>query len=483
MAKSWHIWNGLRWQPDRSRLIYELMRQLVDRWWHAAVDDVTPDSTGNPEERMCALMTDAGWFKTGRGDFRKNVLPVFDTAKKESILKSLSARIGIAMDGDEWDPNPWQLGCPNSIIDLRDGSFTSGGEPDDLMTLSTGIEYDPAAPTPAVFLQNLAEITAHADGTPDPETASHMLMLLGYSLYGDKTEEVFAQWTGTGRNGKGKLKDILLHVVGDYGKSLLPGFYTKSKWGPDKASAARPDLLTIVGKRIAFESEPEGGDLNIELIKKHSGRDVEGARDLYAKMGEYHQFVPSHLTVLLTNNVLRVDKVDPALEDRLLVYPFDRRFEKDGIPPADPGRLDEMKAEATGILALLVQQCAAWYRSTHPEIGQVVLVLKGTMTERMKAATGKYLAANDPLRAAIEAYFVRESSAWESLAGLYSTYQEWHAAEDDPYVAGTMLSKAEFIKGLRMGLGLVEVRHHGGTRGFAGIRSLPFANRITDQVE
>lgn len=477
----WHVWNGLRWQPDTTRMVYDLIRQRCQAWWRACDDEVTPDSTGTEDYQTCALMTDAGWFKAGgRGDFRKATLPLVDTSKKEAVLKGLSARPGIAMRGDEWDRNPWQLCCANGIVDLRDGSFTRTGDPDDLITLSTGIEYDPDAETPATFLRNLDEITALADGTPDPETAHHLLLLLGYALWGDKDEEVFAQWPGTGRNGKGKQKDIILHVLGDYAGSLVPGFYTKTKWGAE-SSAPRPDLLDIRGKRIMFESDPEGGDLNIQRIKKHSGRDQERARDLYGR--NFVTFVPSHLIVLLTNDVLKVDKVDPALEDRLLVYPFERRFWIDTDPPADTGRLAAMEAEAPGILALLVAWCVAWYKAaTGGNDGRRRSPLKESITERMKLAAGRYLAANDPLRAAIEASFVREPTAWEATASLYATYCEWHGQEEDPDVAGPLLTRSDFTKGLRNGLGLVEKRRdHGQTRGFAGIRTKPFADRVSDQ--
>jgi putative DNA primase/helicase len=475
-TQRWHIWNGIRWRPDNTRAVYDLIRQQSAAWWAAADEDVTPDSTGDEVHKMCALMTDAGWFKVGRGDLRKMILPLGDTGKKDSVLKGLSGRAGIAMEGHEWNRHPWQLGCANGIVDLRDGGFARKGDPKDLVTLSTNVEYDPDAPSPTVFLQNLAEITAKSDGTPDPETAKHMLILLGYALWGDKDEEVFTQWPGTGRNGKGKLKDILLCVLGDYAGSLVPGFYTKPKWGAPESSAPRPDLLDVIGKRIMFESEPEGGDLNIERVKKHAGRDQERGRQLHS--GAYITFVPSHLIVLLTNNVLKVDKVDPALEDRLLVYPFERRFDVDTTPPADPGRLDEMKAEAPGILALLVRACAAWH--TESTSGTRHKVLRAAMTERMKLATGKYLAANDPLRSAIEAYFVRDQGAWESAQSLYATYCEWHAAtvKEDPEVAGAFLTRAHFTGGLRNGLGLGESRHdHNTVRGFLGLRSKPFADR------
>jgi P4 family phage/plasmid primase-like protien len=480
--QQWYAWSGIRWQADRAR-VFDLVRRLTFAWWRASDEDLSPSSLGNEDERLCALLTDAGWLKRP-GDFRKALMPLFDTAKKESVLRGLANREGFAMHGDEWDRNAWQLGCANGIVDLRDGSFSPVGDPSDLITLSTGIEYDPDAPTPCVFLQNLAEITAEADGTPDPETANHLLKLLGYALWGDKSEEVFAEWIGHGGNGKGKLKDILLYVLGDYAHSLPPGFYTQPKWGAPPASAPRPELLDIQGKRIAFDSEPEGGELNIWRIKKHAGRDQEKARDLYGKRENYVAFIPSHLIVLLTNDVLKVDKVDPALERRLLVYPFDRRFDMDTEPVADTGRLDAMKAEARGILKLLVYACGIWYREGLADGAKRRLVFRPTLTERMKLATGAYLAANDPFRAAIESHFVRDGKAWEGTTSLYQTYQDWYAQalRDDPDSAGKMLTRLDFKARIVSGYGLVEKRRGDNKlRGFGGIRSKPFADRPTNQ--
>jgi hypothetical protein len=102
----------------------------------------------------------------------------------------------------------------------------------------------------------------------------------------------------------------------------------------------------------------------------------------------------------------------------------------------------------------------------------------------MKLATGAYLAANDPFRAAIESHFVRDGKAWEGTTSLYQTYQDWYAQalRDDPDSAGKMLTRLDFKARIVSGYGLVEKRRGDNKlRGFGGIRSKPFADRPTNQ--
>ena len=95
LHQRWLVCNGVRWRPDTRRQVYDLVRDYAVRLMEAAENRQSP------------------------GEFRKMILPLFDTSKKETVLKSLSARKGIAMSGDEWDRDPFLIGFDNGVLDLR----------------------------------------------------------------------------------------------------------------------------------------------------------------------------------------------------------------------------------------------------------------------------------------------------------------------------------------------------------------------------
>jgi putative DNA primase/helicase len=425
--------------------------------------------------RMHQLVRDcfSTWVATEKvtKDDVKLMASILNTAKKRSVLDALASYPGIAMTGDEWDRNWWQLGVRNGVVDLRDLTFTPKGDPDDLITKSAGADWDSTltdADAP-VFMANLAEITARADGTPDPDAMEHLLLVLGYALFGALFEEIFEEWVGHGRNGKGKLKDIVLHVFGDYGMTLPAGFYMVSRDGPPDSARPRPELLKIMGIRIGFDSEPEGGRLNDQRLKKHSGGDEDTARNLHDK--HYVTFLPTHLTVILTNNVLKLENVDPAIESRLIVRPFDRRFDVDTDPPADTARLARMKRESSAILGILARRAARYWQLAKPQAGEdgTRIVIKANMPDRIRLAGQLNLAESDRFRAALAEAFIRDPEAFSSQDELHRKYTEWFKdpETDDP---GTWLSKPDLMKKLR-GAGFEEGRRKSGTvRGFVGIR-------------
>ncbi len=121
---AWLIWSGHRWRLDRNA--------EIRRIW-----------LGVLAERYTAAL------RIEDGDRRTRTLEAIQTAGAtdaaiESGLRIAASYEPIAMAGDEWDPDPWLLGCENGIVDLRTGQLRDG-RPEDLITRSTALDYDPAA--------------------------------------------------------------------------------------------------------------------------------------------------------------------------------------------------------------------------------------------------------------------------------------------------------------------------------------------------
>jgi putative DNA primase/helicase len=107
-----------------------------------------------------------------------------------------------------------------------------------------------------------------------PELAAWIMRFLGYSLTGLTTYEIFANFIGTGRNGKGTLLHLMEYIMGDYQVEL-----------PLSAIVLEPhenrrafDFADLPGRRMAKISDaPKNTRYNSANIKKLTGNDKHGA--------------------------------------------------------------------------------------------------------------------------------------------------------------------------------------------------------------
>ena len=96
---------------------------------------------------------------------------------------------------DRWDADPWLLGVPNGVVDLRTGALRPG-HLDDRITMQAGTLSDPDAQGPR-WAQFIQEIFAG-----DQSLVDFVWRSIGYSLTGVTTEQVHFLSYGTGANGK-----------------------------------------------------------------------------------------------------------------------------------------------------------------------------------------------------------------------------------------------------------------------------------------
>ena len=406
MRSRWLIWNGVRWRPDRERRVFDMVREQVQLWWVACEEGVAADSTGDEASQMCALMTDAGWLKTGRGEFRKTMLPAFDTGKKEGILRGLSAREGIAMAGDEWDLDPYLVGFDNGIVDLKKGTFYEHPDPAMLVSKTVGCDYDNTVgfPEDRPFSWFLSDIMGG-----DESLVAYLRRMMGYFLLGLQQEQKFWLWVGRGSNGKGVLAKTIANVLGDYADTPSDSLYMRTKFGTAASSSARPDLMRLQGLRFTYMSEPPGGQFNESLLKAHTGEDMILARDLYAKSEQMAKFPPTHKIVFLTNDPPKTDDVGVSMRRRVRVIQFQRDY---SLHP-DLGLETHLQTQKQAILNLMIFEAIQW-------------LAKGISEPKLISDwSDDYISDNDPLAQFIEDRCVIEYSAKGSSVSLYGAYEEW----------------------------------------------------------
>jgi putative DNA primase/helicase len=266
-----------------------------------------------------------------------------ESRSRQSNLLALAQNLPPLADaGDSWDLDPWLLGAPNGVIDLRTGTLRPG-RPEDRITMAVRVAFDPAAPCPlydrtvAEIFENNAELIAYVD------------RYSGYSLTGDCREESLALCWGDGANGKGTLMNNLGWLLGDYADDLpFSAFEQHSR------SSIPNDIAKIVGKRFVTASETgETQRLNEARVKALTGRDPMTARFLHQ---EFFTFQPVAKFWLATNHKPEIRDDSEGFWRRLHLIPFTASF----IGREDKTLKDRLRLEAAGILARAVRGCLAW---------------------------------------------------------------------------------------------------------------------------
>ena len=120
----WLLWQGHRWAPDIDGAITRLALGFVRNWQRETVE--IPD-----RDRREAMFRQAV-----RLERREALL---------SMLKFASDLKPISDVGDGWDRDPWLLGTPTGVVDLRTGDLRPGRR-EDKITMLTGTAWSPPAP-------------------------------------------------------------------------------------------------------------------------------------------------------------------------------------------------------------------------------------------------------------------------------------------------------------------------------------------------
>ena len=348
----WYRWQGHNWGADlvcdvvaEVEKIIEIYEEQVQKYrWIKKKLSKKNQNEAAAIERMIAMFLEK-IAKLQDKNYRLNV-----------IYLSAAGSNSLAISGDEWDQNPYLIACPNGVMDLQNNEFRNGRQGDYTKT-SCPTEWlgdDEPAPRWCRFLEEIF------DG--DLKLIAYVKRLLGYGIIGLVVHHILIILWGIGRNGKGTLLEILYHVLGPLvgpiqAELLLEQKNARSSAGPSA------DIMGLRGKRIVWGSETdEGRKLNAGRVKWLTGGDTLVGRVPYGKREV--AFKPSHLLLMLTNFKPRVNASDFALWSRIHLIPFKCSFVDDPKEPhhrkIDRSLLEDLKKEAPGILAWLVQGFREW---------------------------------------------------------------------------------------------------------------------------
>ena len=367
------LWKGHRWAPDSDGAVTRIALDFARDWQREAVQTVD-----DPDRRAAVLKAAIRLERRGGLD---------------SMLALARDLHPIADTGERWDADPWLLGVPNGVVDLRTGQLRPGRREDGI-TMATAVPYAPDEECPR-WERFLAEVFAE-----QWELVTFVQRATGYSLTGITTEQCLFVDYGNGANGKGSYANTLKHVLGDYAWNM-PFATVEMR----DRSAIPNDLAALAGRRLVIASETnDGARLNEARVKALTGCDPITARFLHA---EFFTFEPVAKFWLSVNHRPVVRDDSHGFWRRIRLIPFTQRF------PLNPALGDELRAEAPGILAWAVRGCLRWQGEGLQPPAAVA------------EATAQYERESDPLADFIDAALEHAPESEVAGADLYEHYCQW----------------------------------------------------------
>jgi P4 family phage/plasmid primase-like protien len=357
----WLVWEG-RWKIDRSGGIVRRAIILAYEIYDAASalpapkrekpkpQAELPDLREPSQTAPQALSLSNG--PNGKEDFERQAATLKLAAKWgnrriiESNVELAAKHPSIQVETAQLDADPWLLGTPNAIVDLRTGCAYSH-TPEHLVTLSTRAVFDHTATAPR-WERFLEEIY------PDPALRRYVWKVLGYSLTGLTGEKCFHFLTGVGNNGKSKLCEAVEYTAGDYAGHAAKGLLAAN----DKGQYPLREAASIVGKRIIIGPETDARErLNVSVIKSLTGHgDTMRAANLYENQ---YDFIPVGKLFIMGNHKPTINDTGAAIWNRVRLIPHEVI-----VPPdqQDKSLGEKLRAEASGILNWLIEGCLLWQR-------------------------------------------------------------------------------------------------------------------------
>lgn len=369
----WLLWDGKRWETDKSHRVRKLAFEVVHDIYQEAAD-ATSD-----KQRMEL----AQWAVQS------------ESANRITAMVSL-AQAFVPVGVDELDQHPYLFNIQNGVLDLRSGKLMPH-DPAYLITKMAPVKYDRKAkcPTWETFLNRIMD--------DDTDVIQFLKRFSGYSMTGEVSEHALIFLYGSGANGKSTFLNTLMYLFGDYGQPTDPDLLLS------KNGEAHPTgVADLRGARMAVTNEIEDGRRLAEnLVKQLTGGDRLKARFMRQ---DFFSFSPSHKLWMAGNHKPIVRGQDDGIWRRIKMVPFQVT-----IPPEERDKNLEksLRGEASGILQWAIEGAVEWYAAGLE------------IPEKVSAAVAEYRHEQDNLADFLDEMCVFQPSARCQKRKLYTCYQNW----------------------------------------------------------
>ena len=316
------------------------------------------------------------WFNKENGKDRYNAANNAEKTYKmiEKKLKDHTPKIKILNECKEGfkkdnfmdilDLNKYLIGFKNGVYDLQKGYFRNG-IPTDYISMCTNYDYIEYNKNDPIFqeVKNFIKTIQPDITKEDTQRRKYLKRFMSSILQGVNSDETFHIFTGTGRNGKSKLVELLEKALGDYSGKLQMSALTKPR---KNSSDANPDQIVVRNARLVSMQESNKNEkIQNGTLKEYSGGDEMTARGLFK---EPIKFKPQYKIIMQVNDIPPLeDPNDPAVYERVRVIYFPVFFSKKELKdeydkPVDTTISDKLDKWAPYFMTLLIK----WYHKYFP---------------------------------------------------------------------------------------------------------------------
>ncbi|MEB0078281.1 phage/plasmid primase, P4 family [Pseudomonas sp. CCI3.2] len=377
-SRRWYGWDDTRWVLGSHAMLaaktiaFEITDETLQR-----LRDAPSDVTKRDHNQALAVL--------------RNVKRLRDMLEVACYEPGMSV-----LNSGAFDTNPWHLGVPNGVVDLRTGTLLEPN-PAQRITKQAGAAFDPDAECP----RWLAFLNTTFEG--DTETIGFMQRLAGNCVSGSVQEEMMFFLYGLGANGKSVFCTVVEAALGEYSSTVAPVMLMKGG-----AREADLNVCRLVGARLASANELGIKDIwDEQRVKSLTSRDKIPARPMYEP---FFEFNPTHTLVIRGNHRPGILDSSEGMRRRMVLVPFDKRIpESERRPNLDRELINE---ELPGILAWAVRGCLDWQRD-----GLCI-------PERIKELSAEYHDDSDLLGGWIEECCRLEVDAETELNKLYFSFTD-----------------------------------------------------------
>ena len=217
------------------------------------------------------------------------------------------------------DSNPYLLCFKNCVIDFKNNIHRKG-LPYDYLTKCTNIDYVKLDYN--IHQETINEIENFMKELfPCPDLRNYMWEHLASVLIGTNDNQTFNIYTGSGRNGKSCLVDLMKKCLGEYKGTVPITLITQKR---NNIGSTSSEIVQLIGTRYAVMQEPSKGDkINEGIMKEITGGDPIQGRALFK---DTITFTPQFKLVVCTNTLFDIKSNDDGTWRRIRVCDFKSKF-------------------------------------------------------------------------------------------------------------------------------------------------------------
>jgi putative DNA primase/helicase len=319
----WFMYNGTYWEPISTLTMVDSARQLNREL--AATIDVKSEKARGLKRQLGSHRFSSKVVAFAQGDNR--------------CLLSIA----------ELDTDPWLLGTPGGIVDLRTGKYIGKGQRPYVTMVTSAAPADKADEKSCpLFLRFMDEFTCG-----DADLKRFLLQYAGYCLTGNMREQCLIFLFGDSDNGKTVFIRMLRKILNDYVINAALDLFVASQGTRHNTVFADLHRRRLV---IANETQ-EGQTLRLDKVKDITGQ--EPIRANFMRKDSF-EFLPVCKLIMFGNYKPRLPDIGKSVKKRIRMVPCNLQLKAGQM---DKELMDKMIEEAPGIQRAFIDRCLDWQKN------------------------------------------------------------------------------------------------------------------------